>query len=298
MTSRVAPGWSARWRCSSARVSRRVRASSAASGSSSSSSVGSTASARASATRWACPPDSCRGLRPGVLGQADPVQPARRPAARAVAPVDAAAARAERDVVQRGQVREEQVVLEHHADRPALGGCPHADGRGGRGRGRRGVMCPAVSGCSPARARSAVVLPAPLGPSSATTSPGGDAQVDVEAEARRGRRRGARRAAVAVTGWRSIGRAGGQDRHRDGEQDQAEHDRGLQVGLQGQVDGQRHGLGAAGEVAGEGDGGAELAQRPGPAQHRAGGDAGRDQRQGDLGNVVHRPAPRVAAASS
>ncbi|GAA3166115.1 hypothetical protein GCM10020001_109200 [Nonomuraea salmonea] len=32
------------------------------------------------------------------------------------------AARPEGDVVERGQVREEQVVLEHHADRPALGG--------------------------------------------------------------------------------------------------------------------------------------------------------------------------------
>ena len=36
-----------------------------------------------------------------------------------------------------------------------------------------------------------------------------------------------------------------------------------------------------GEVAGEGDRRAELAQRPGPAQHRAGGDARGDQRQRD-----------------
>ena len=71
------------------------------------------------------------------------------------------------------------------------------------------------------------------------------------------------------------------------------------VGLQGQVDGQRHGLGAPGEVAGEGDGGAELAQRPGPAQHRAGDQAGRDQRQGDPAeDRAAGRAPRVAAASS
>ena len=54
-----------------------------------------------------------------------------------------------------------------------------------------------------------------------------------------------------------------------------------QVGLQRQVDRQRHGLGLAREVAGEGDRRAELAERPGPAEHRAGRDPGRDERQRD-----------------
>ena len=47
------------------------------------------------------------------------------------------------------------------------------------------------------------------------------------------------------------------------------------------VDRQRHGLGDAGDVADEGDGGAELAERPGEGEHEAGEDAGERQRQGD-----------------
>ena len=80
----------------------------------------STARARASATRWACPPESCRGWRRAMLGQPDPVQPLRRPSRRACGPGRAVAARPEGDVVQRGQVREEQVVLEDDADRPPV----------------------------------------------------------------------------------------------------------------------------------------------------------------------------------
>ena len=58
-------------------------------------------------------------LAPGVPGQPDPVQPPRRllPCLPPGYPVPA---RPERDVVQRGQVREEQVLLEHHTDRPVL----------------------------------------------------------------------------------------------------------------------------------------------------------------------------------
>ena len=55
----------------------RVLASRAARGSSSSSSRGSVARARARATRWAWPPDSVRGLACGVLGEAEPLEPAR-----------------------------------------------------------------------------------------------------------------------------------------------------------------------------------------------------------------------------
>ena len=43
---------------------------------------GSGARARASATRWACPPESCRRPLPGVLGEADPRRASRPPSAR------------------------------------------------------------------------------------------------------------------------------------------------------------------------------------------------------------------------
>ena len=41
---------------------------------------------------------------------------------------------------------------------------------------------PESIGCRPARVRSTVVLPAPLGPSRATTSPAPTAEVEVEVE--------------------------------------------------------------------------------------------------------------------
>jgi hypothetical protein len=64
----------------------------------------------------------------GAGGQADPVQPARCPPAR-LRLGDPAGAQPEGDVLQGRQVREEQVVLEHEADRPLLGRHPGA-GRG------------------------------------------------------------------------------------------------------------------------------------------------------------------------
>jgi hypothetical protein len=60
------------------------------------------------------------GPAAGVLGQADAVEPlGREPPGLALA--HSLAARPERHVVQRGQVREQQVVLEHHADRTPVG---------------------------------------------------------------------------------------------------------------------------------------------------------------------------------
>src|SRR5512132_3013890 len=58
--------------------------------------------------------------RPGVGGQADPLQPGGGSAA-GLGPVDAAGPQPEGDVLQRRQVREQQVVLEHEPDRPLLG---------------------------------------------------------------------------------------------------------------------------------------------------------------------------------
>ncbi|GAB3841905.1 hypothetical protein GCM10029963_14000 [Micromonospora andamanensis] len=63
----------------------------------------------------------------GVFGEPDPGQPVRCPLSGPV-PVEALAARPERDVVQGGQVREEQVVLEDDTDRPLLGRGPQATG--------------------------------------------------------------------------------------------------------------------------------------------------------------------------
>ncbi|CAM5437813.1 hypothetical protein SFUMM280S_09567 [Streptomyces fumanus] len=66
-------------------------------------------------------PGETPGPGVGVVGQAHPVQPRGRlfPGLHLGG---AAAARAERHVVQRAEVREEQVVLEDHADRAGLGG--------------------------------------------------------------------------------------------------------------------------------------------------------------------------------
>ena len=110
--------------CIRARRSRRTATracwSSAASGSSSTSRRGATASARASATRCACPPESAAGpaRRRGRRGRRSPASRTRRRRGRG--PARAVRAEPERDVVERAEVREQHVVLEHHADGPPL----------------------------------------------------------------------------------------------------------------------------------------------------------------------------------
>ena len=90
--------------------------------------------------------------------------------------------RAERDVVEHGEVGEQQVVLEHDADRRAPRG--HEESGGGSSR-----TCaverdaPGVDRRQSGEARSTVVLPAPFGPSRASDRPRG---------ARERRRRGRR----------------------------------------------------------------------------------------------------------
>ncbi len=75
------------------------------------------ASARAMATRWAWPPDSSRGLRCGQLGDAEALQPVAGHRLGRL-PALAARATAERDVVERSEVGEEQLALEDQAHPP------------------------------------------------------------------------------------------------------------------------------------------------------------------------------------
>src|SRR6266702_4466581 len=104
-------------------VSRR-RLSSAPSGSSISTTLGSNTSARASATRCCCPPESCAGRRFARCGSSI-ISSARFTrvfcSARLTRRTESGAAHAphgerKRDVLSNRQMREERVVLKHHAD--------------------------------------------------------------------------------------------------------------------------------------------------------------------------------------
>ncbi len=101
-----------RWmRFSSSCIWRRSSASSAESGSSSSSAFGSFTSARASATRWRCPPESWWGFRfaKSPRRTISSISRTRRSSSLASAAADA---RPEGHVVEHGEVREERVALE------------------------------------------------------------------------------------------------------------------------------------------------------------------------------------------
>ena len=87
---------------------------------------------------------------------------------------------------------------------------------------------------------------------------------------------------------------GHEHAERHGDEHEAQHDRLLGIDLVGDVDRQGHGLGAAGEVAGERDRGAELTECPGPRQHGAGDQAGTDGGQGHP--PEHVPAGRPEGA--
>ena len=106
-----------RWmRRSSTCISWRRCLSSAPSGSSSSSTLGRVTSARARATRCCCPPESCCGLRcsspPRRTSASASVDPLRH-----FAPRDRPrTVEAEGDVLGHRHVREQRIVLEHHAD--------------------------------------------------------------------------------------------------------------------------------------------------------------------------------------
>ena len=172
-------------RRSSCRNAGAAPTSSAAIGSSSRSRCGSAASARATATRCCCPPESCAGpavrevsgvdRRQPFVGErrAPPPGPGRRcgvrrrrsparPGAGTAAPAGRAA--------------------------PPRGRAAAPSGRRRRGRRRPGRSVRVVGRTRPATRPSSVDLPAPFGPSTATTSPGlhADGHVEVAFGDRRG----------------------------------------------------------------------------------------------------------------
>ena len=170
VTSTHDPPNSRRCRRSSWRTDPRRPTSRAAIGSSSSSSRGSTARARARATRWAWPPERRPGFVDACVGHPHPIEPLEGPARR-LGLGRSPTAQAEGHVGLGAQVGEEEVVLEDHAARSvarAAPGCRGPDRRAPRRRARSGRP---RSGWMPARARSSVDFPLPLGPSTATTSP-------------------------------------------------------------------------------------------------------------------------------
>ena len=118
-------------------------------GSSSSSSSGRGASARASATRCCCPPEISCGYLSSDGGEADQLRQLR---ARALRARGARRVQPEGDVAGDREVREQRVVLEHHADAPLLRR-HHRAGAGNRPCRRGGSRlrgCPRSRRCSAA----------------------------------------------------------------------------------------------------------------------------------------------------
>ena len=148
-------------------------------------------------------------------------------ARRAAAATRAPAAEPERDVLEHGEVREEQVVLEHDADRAPLGRHEHVVRRR-RGPRRRARCGRGRCGTRPASARRNVVLPAPFGPRIATVSPSAGLQLDVEIERAETERDAARRGSSdtepAVAQEREH-----RDAHREQHDAQADRDLGVRT---------------------------------------------------------------------
>ena len=111
----------------------------------------------------------------GQVVQSEPLQPSPGCRQRGGSPRPAAA-HAERDVLHDAHPVEEQPILEHDPDRVPRAGTNTA-ASGSSSNSPSSSMRPASIGCRPARARSNVVLPAPLGPTSTTNSPGATVRV-------------------------------------------------------------------------------------------------------------------------
>src|SRR5262245_47289494 len=176
-------------------------------------------------------------------------------------------------------------------------------------------MRPSSIGRSAARQRNMVLLPQPFGPGTATVSPVVVARATcngnrpsvrtmralrLTSRACRGYERASASGRAASYGLRGRGTPSASclrcaaaapaeepvaksDEHAEGDgyEHEAQHDRLVGVDLITDVDRDRHGLGTAGEVAGEGNGRAELAQRPSPGEHRPGDEPRTDGRHRD-----------------
>ena len=235
--------------------------------------------------------------RPGAWPRARPARTGPAPRRRAPCRAGRRPGRAqpEGDVLQRRQVREQQVVLEDHADLPALG-------RASRRRRASDVLetsrpiRPAVQRQRPASARSTVDLPAPLGraarpprrprPSASVEVGTVAAHDDAAVEHRRRSCRPARGRAAPTPSARPSQRGAARTTTDTASRTSVSAIAAGGSRSQREVDRERHRLGRAREVAGERDRRAELAERPGPAEHRAGhhpgATSGRVTRRNDV----------------
>ena len=138
----------------------RWRGSSDDDGSSSGSTGGSASSPTAMLTRWRLPPDSVPSSSPARLAEAGLLEHPRHDG---VGVGDALQAREQPQVLGHAELGVDRRLLGHPADLARRCGSP----------------CRWSARCSPARIDSSVVLPAPLGPMTATTSPGVRLEADV-----------------------------------------------------------------------------------------------------------------------
>ena len=198
--------------------------------------VGETASARARATRWACPPDSCAGRTSACSAELEPVEQLRRPLRRRRARSSPAGPQAEGDVVPGRHGGEQQVVLEDHADRALLGGA-RCRARRRRASSRRASRGPAERQ-QPGEGAQRACLAGTVGTEQGEHVAGGHLQRDVDGE------RAALDDDVGVESscaQPALAQAG-QDRDRDDQEDQAQGDGCVRIVLQGKVNRDRHGL--------------------------------------------------------
>ena len=221
-----------------------------------------------------------------VVGEPDPIEPGRGSGS-GLRFGDAAGAQPEGDVLERGQVGEQQVVLEDDADGSAF---RVDEDVGGRVVERLAVELDAalVDRQQPGEAAEQGALAGAVGAEHGDGLAALRGEVDVEAERCRACARCAHRAS-----WRRWSAAaeeavaqGDEHGEGDGDQHEAQHDRFVGVDLVGEVDRQAASSGCGREVAGEGDRRAELAQRPRPGEHGAGDEAGTDGRQGHAAEHV------------
>ena len=239
------------------------------------------ASARPRATRWACPPERAPGRWPAW--SARPRRSSHSAARARASALGTPRARSPKATFSSALRLAKSRWSWNTTPTERCSGVTNTSAAGSSTTVPPISMRPSSMGSSPARQRISVVLPAPLGPSTATTSPGSTASATRRSSGPRATPTSALQAhALTAPGSPPSHRSRRADEHaeRHDDEHEREHDGLAGVALEGQVDGQRHGLGLAREVAGEGDGGAELAEGPGPRQHRAGDEGGPDGGQG------------------